>query len=374
MTGRRIERALAADAEHVTIYYEKHEFCGWPFNHGVWRFSGDELLISFSRGRCAYESPAELRHAVVDGERGEYVTLRSFDGGRTWPRDTLDVLGTRSEFSQRVLSGAAPLPPATPDWTAPDFCMTAGFGLPPEEAQDAGYVQYSMDRGRTWWGPYRPPALGFSWVQVKPDYLVRPDGMVLLFVTVRRPLTGGAQPATRFVAVYASPDNGTTWRFLSSIVASSPDVAFVNRYYASPVQLPGGRIVAALRCQIDAQNAWPEVFCSDDGGRTWRFLSRPSDWGGPTHLSQLADGRLLAVYGYRVPPFGVRARTSSDGGETWGEEIILRDDGGSSDLGYPKAVQLSDGRVLAAYYFNRADDETQMEGGVRHIAGTYFRP
>jgi hypothetical protein len=46
-----------------------------------------------------------------------------------------------------------------------------------------------------------------------------------------------------------------------------------------------------------------------------------------------------------------------------GPEIILRDDGLGTDLGYPWATRLPDGRVLVTYYISGAD-------GVRHIAGT----
>ena len=372
------------EAEHVTIYYDRGQFAAWPFNHGVWVFpgagssgdvGGSELLVGFSRGPCLYESPEQLRHQVVDAAGGEYVVLRSADGGRTWPVAGLQSLGSRREIERRLLEGDAPAAPSRPvDFTSPDFCLTAGFGIPPAEAKHAGYVQYSRDRGHTWEGPYRMPDFGCEWVQVKPDFLVRPDGLVLLFVTVRRAAPAGSQVPTRFVAVYATGDGGLTWNYLSSIIAASPDVGFVNRYYASPVLLPDGRILAALRCQVDARNAWPEVFASDDGGRTWRFLSRPNDWGGPTHLTRLDDGRVLAVFGYRTKPYGLRARVSEDGGRTWGTELILREDGGSWDLGYPRTVQLGGGRVLVVYYFNRADDPVQCQGGVRHIAGTIFRP
>jgi hypothetical protein len=44
-------------------------------------------------------------------------------------------------------------------------------------------------------------------------------------------------------------------------------------------------------------------------------------------------------------------------------EIVLRDDGGNADLGYPWSVQLDDKRVLVTYYYNIGD-------GYRHIAGT----
>jgi len=60
---------------------------------------------------------------------------------------------------------------------------------------------------------------------------------------------------------------------------------------------------------------------------------------------------------------------SSDGGNTWDkdDEIVLRANGGNLDLGYPSSVQLPDGSILTAYYFNDAPD------GVRYIAATRWR-
>lgn len=59
---------------------------------------------------------------------------------------------------------------------------------------------------------------------------------------------------------------------------------------------------------------------------------------------------------------------------TWGPEIIVRDDGGSPDLGYPRAVELPNGKILTAYYFNDKNDRVQCNGGVRYIAATIFEP
>ena len=119
---------------------------------------------------------------------------------------------------------------------------------------------------------------------------------------------------------------GLTWNYLAPILANSVDAHYVNRYYASPVLLEDGRIITALRCQIDARIAWPKVFESCDDGRSW------------------------------------------------GPELILRDDAGSWDLGYPRTVKLGDGKVISACYINNADDEIQCNGGVRHIAATVFTP
>jgi len=56
------------------------------------------------------------------------------------------------------------------------------------------------------------------------------------------------------------------------------------------------------------------------------------------------------VYGYRMEPFGQRAKISYDEGVTWSEEIILRDDGLCNDLGYPASIELPGGEIISIYY------------------------
>jgi hypothetical protein len=48
-------------------------------------------------------------------------------------------------------------------------------------------------------------------------------------------------------------------------------------------------------------------------------------------------------------------------------EIVIRDDGATSDLGYPASVQLEDGRVLTVYYHNGED-------GIRYIGSSTYAP
>jgi hypothetical protein len=356
--------------EHVTVWRDEESFAAWPFSHGLWAYADGEVVAGFTVAPCRYEQPADVQHWVLD-PISQQVTVRSRDGGRTWS-DELEVTATHERLERDWFDGRfAAAPPEPLDWNAPDFCMTTGFAVPPARARHAGYVQYSRDRGRTWEGPYVVPSFSFGHVQVKSHYVVRPDGVVLLFVTVGRAEPDALHYGTygsRFVAVYGSPDGGVTWRYFSSILPGHPDGRFVERYYASPALLPDGRIVAALRCQLDGANQWPELYESGDGGWTWQLVGRFADWGSPTDLVALRDGRLVAVYGRRTPPFGVRARVSEDGGRTWQPELVLRDDGGSFDLGYPRAVELPGGDVLATYYFNRADDP------VRQIAATRFTP
>jgi len=73
----------------------------------------------------------------------------------------------------------------------------------------------------------------------------------------------------------------------------------------------------------------------------------------------------LLVYGYRHPPFGVRARVldAECTNAASAEETILRDDGGNGDLGYPWAAALPKNRAIVVYYFNSGD-------GTRYIGAT----
>ena len=135
------------DAEHVTLYYDTGHFAGWPFNHGFWAFSENELLVSFSRGPCSYETYYDMGHSVVDALGGEYVTLRSTDGGRSWPLDGLQSLGTRQAIEKPLFTERDYKPERPFDWNSPDFCLTAGFGIPPERRKEFGYIQVSHDRG-----------------------------------------------------------------------------------------------------------------------------------------------------------------------------------------------------------------------------------
>ena len=99
----------------------------------------------------------------------------------------------------------------------------------------------------------------------------------------------------------------------------------------------------------------------------------------------LRDGRILVLYARRISPRrGMGAIVSEDGGATWSPDIILRDDPSVSattkvrgapcdysDIGYPLATELEDGRIFAAYYYLVNDGNNF--GGSRFIAGTFFR-
>ena len=71
-------------------------------------------------------------------------------------------------------------------------------------------------------------------------------------------------------------------------------------------------------------------------------------------MIRLRDGRLCLTYGYREKPHDIRARLSSDGGKSWSDEIALRSDASTWEVGYPRSVQRPDGNVVTVYYWTGA--------------------
>ena len=90
--------------------------------------------------------------------------------------------------------------------------------------------------------------------------------------------------------------------------------------------------------------------------------------GNPASMITLQDGRIVITYGWRHAPYGIRARISEDQGQTWGTEIILRKDGDSWDIGYPRTIQRADGKIVTVYYYKDASSKE------RYISATIWDP
>jgi hypothetical protein len=140
----------------------------------------------------------------------------------------------------------------------------------------------------------------------------------------------------------------------------------------SSVRLSPSHILTTVR-RKEGPDHFIDAWSTENNGKTWRLLNRPVEntggsVGNPPSMIKLKDGRLVITYGFRSAPYGIRARISDDQGKTWGPEIVLRDDAGTWDLGYPRTVQRADGKIVTVYYFNDGKDQE------RYIAATIWDP
>jgi hypothetical protein len=376
--GYPAPRRLAVD--HAVVYRREDEFTGWPHTSGFWDMGGGELLQNFSAVKTDYESADAISHDNIGrGGASRLVTVRSKDYGRTWdgahPTDNVYQQLDPAWKDAKLLTDLGPV-----NYLDKDVLVANGssaFGTPEGRTS----VRVSRDRGHSWSPAFPVPLDGLYSLSAINSVLVRPDGTVLIWL-----IEVNKEGWNRRPLVYALPPGGTEFHFVSFITperdpyaAASGDWQSTFRFgghrwfYPRGLLLPNGRMLCTLRCQRDPRGImWTEVFASDDGGRTWGFLSRVNDFGAPGSLVRLPDGRLVMVYGYRLMPSGIRAAVSEDEGRTWGGELIVRDDGGSWDLGYPNAWVTDDGKVGVLYYFNSRNDRIQVNGGVRHIARSIF--
>lgn len=350
LTGALSAADKPSTVKNVVVFEESGKFAGWPANHGLWAW-GNEILVGFEVGEFQVRGQG---HAIDYSKPAYHVLARSRDGGETWTLERPD--GLQPPPGEKVAgvpsAGGRPVTdcPGGIDFTAPGFIFTARMA---DIHVGPSRFYYSNDKGKTWNGPYRLPDFGQPGIAARTDYLINGKNDMTLFLTAAK----SNRKEGRVIAV-RTRDGAKTWT-LEGFVGPEPDG---NDFAIMPssVRLGPKSILTAVR-----HRTYIDAYRSDDDGKTWTFVNKPvpdTGRGNPPSLIALKDGRLAITYGYRAAPFGIRARLSSDKGATWGEEIILREDAGGWDLGYPRSVQRPDGKIVTVYYYNLANDKERFIG------------
>ena len=228
----------------------------------------------------------------------------------------------------------------------------------------------SRDRGLTWSEPKRQNVHLPIGVALNPFGQMRRLADGLLVFNARgydvRALAKGASP-NRQTYLYWSRDHGHTWTEPTLISAERSEAAFLP--------LNERDWVAYVRNVKGGPSA---IGYSHDGGKTWPRWDKTL--GGdaqtqaarlPASLARLPNGYVLATYGYRQYPFGVRAIVSRDGGKTFDltREYIITDTHHNHDCGYPSTVAFPDGTVVTVAY--TLADTDHPEWGTACIAYRY---
>lgn len=355
ITRRAVLSTLAATAfcktnpaiRHGTVYRQAGRFAGWPANNGLFHW-GDEILVGFTLGY--YKQPERDGHHIDRSRPSVPAFSRSLDGGESW----------KLELAPDAFAAGGGTECPGMDFSNPEFAMTIRTGGP---VKGASRFLWTTDRGRTWKGPHPLPLFGRMGIDARTDYIIDGPRECTLFLTAKK--ENGKEGR---VFCTRSTDGGKNWKFLSWIGPEPAGFCIMP----STVRLDKRRLLTTIRVR-DGERNWIDAYISTDNGSSWRYFNRPAPdtghhSGNPPSLIRLRDGRLSLIHGRRSEPFGMRAHLSSDEGRTWTAGIHLRDDGAAWDLGYPRSMQRSDGRVVAAYYF------TDSIGPERYIASTIWDP
>ncbi|GMW01293.1 MAG: hypothetical protein AMXMBFR84_24300 [Candidatus Hydrogenedentota bacterium] len=349
--GTAVALAQAVHVENAIVYKEDGRFAGWPANNGMWNW-GNEIVVGFMQGYFKFFDKDE--HAQDPAKPSLPRFARSLDGGKTW---TLEI----PTFLDDNGGEKDPVPQTAPaDFAHPDFAMRIRMN---NKRGASPRIYYSYDRCKTWEGPYAFPMFDQTRIMARTDYLVSGSAEILAFLTAEKPDRDEGR-----VFCARTTDGGVSWNWVNWVCPEPTGFSIMP----ASVRVSDNEVYTTIR-RKEGDECWIDAYRSLDNGLTWtmdgeKIASTGVNWGNPSSLTKLRDGRLALVYGYRSEPYGIRAKLSSDNGKTWGNEIILRSDAGCWDLGYPRSVQRADGKVVSTYYYNDGLDKE------RYIAATIWDP
>lgn len=333
--------------DHGEVFFEEGRFGGWPANNGAWIW-GDEIVCGFTLGYFDYEKDGG--HPIARDKPSGPMQARSLDGGVTWTIETPSYI--QDDGSERPVTNLE----QTLDFTAPDVALRFR----------SNRFYYSNDRCHTWQGPFVLPDFDRPGLLARTDYIVNGKHDLMAFLATDK--DGGVEG---WPCAIRTLDGGLTWDLVGMIGEQPGEGGYA--IMPSTLRLNNGALLSIVRNrkQLKDGRIWYlNSYISPDDGASWYKLDEPwiDNAGNPPSMIRLQDGRIALTYGWRTEPFGVRARISADEGMTWGEEFIIRGDGGGWDLGYPRTVQRTDGKCVTMYYFN---DGKRPE---RHIAYSIWTP
>ena len=338
--------------QNVTVFKEKNRFAGWPANYGIWSW-GNEIVTGFTLGYHD-DDPKQTSHPIKDPTTTRQV--RSIDGGKTWKVEKPTFLEENEELKEPTAC------PGNIDFTQPDFAFKF------RHFNESEGFYYSTDRCKTWIGPFTIPLFGRKGLLTRTDYIINGKHDMLVFITSEK---DNGKEGWPFCA--RTTDGGKTWQHVGWIGEQPSVDGYGYAIMPSTVRLENGALLSAIRRGgfIDGKKSWwLESFLSPDDGKSWYMLDEPyiNNSGNPASMITLQDGRVVITYGSRHAPYGIRAQISEDQGQTWGEEIILRNDADSWDIGYPRTIQRADEKIVTVYYYK---DSGSKE---RYISATIWDP
>ena len=394
-------QAEITDVQHSKLCYSMDRYCGHPRQLPFRNFGNGEIVVAHHHAPANYETVENITHGhnYYKG-RAQVLLQRSLDNGATWERDddvvvwdhSLDLEERRAIMERANEPGASRM---TIDITNPDSIVSFARQATGTEDTEGNptlecFAFRSNNRGRTWeTSPTKVvPPRGYNFVGIDGQSPIQfPDGTQVVPAWVDNRNSGTLRDYNdAIVALYGTDDQGLTWNYISEVVRDNN--VWGRPGYANLILLSNGRLQCYFN-RFDGVRNDIELTYSDDGGYSW---SRPQpivSWGNSPWASRhragdhwngwlyrspwpvlLKDGRVVVLFARRKSPSGIGLFVSEDNGVNWSDEVIVRDDGSGSDLGYPVATELDNGQIFTAYYFMEEDGNNF--GGSRYMAASTF--
>ncbi len=357
------------------LIYRDRNYNSFP---NVIRTSAGDLMLAF---RTADDPLKKYGEAVHIDPSSKIVFIRSRDNGNTWDEKVTTIFNDEQGEQDpclNILSDGTILCTFF-KWKVVPINERKTLGSPEiikyfcreisnrwAAVCSGAFCMCSVDNGESWEGPWEIQTSEYVYgVGVRGNVIELKDGSIIL------PMYG----VKRFGElarsyIMRSQDRGRRWEYVSDI-AHQKGKNFLEPFI---YKTDSGRIVAFLRTQSDFRDEnFEETYLnlhtafSTDNGQTWsRVREEELFCPNPVHVLRLSNENVLLTYGYRRQPYGIRARLlgSECDNLAEAEEIVLRDDAGDADVGYPCSIAVDERSALVTYYFTDRDDRR------RYIAGT----
>jgi hypothetical protein len=325
--------------KHVTVCDHDDISAKWPANNGIWHWD-NEILVCFTAAQFTRNAS---RPSAGSDRPDEIWQARSMDGGEHWAIERPEGLNDNESDE-----GAPPELSEPLNFGDPGFAMLYKFR---DKHIGPSRFYISVDRCRSWSGPFRLKIDGIERIATRTDYIVRGPHECIMFGSAAKSdgLEGRAFSA-------GTSDGGRTWQLLG-LIGPEPEGYMIM---PSTVRMDPTGYLTALRHKNHDRPCSIDLYFGDENASHWKYFGQAAadiGAGNPPNLLRLTYRRLALVYGYRATPYGIRVRISENNGRSWENEIVLRSDGLKPELGYSKSIVRPDGNVVSVYYFTHAADE-----------------
>jgi sialidase-1 len=365
---------LAKNARTIMIYKDNNRY---TCQVGAVQLTTGEIVVVFN------ETPG---YAHLDFD--SICQIRSHDDGETWDQESKKTIWAKTD----TFGSDTPSIMQMRDGTLLcNFVMTAfvnkvalrddfgpQYNLSGMRECDGVWLMRSTDNGATWSPAFKASISPLRWGQPIDEPAELPDGTLLMAVQaqLRARTYQEAEEGTR-CSLIRSDNGGRDWEHWSTIAYDPSGV--MGFHEPSLGRTADGTLVCMMRSHHQPrrrhQHLW--IAYSTNDGESWSRPEPTNLWGYPADLTLLQDGRMLATYGYRRDPWGVRGCISPDGLH-WdvANEFVIRPGGIAPmdkvphiywHIGYPTTIQLKNGAMLTVDH-----QWTQEPPYVQYVVGTLW--